>query len=263
MGKKDDWFSKKGIKNHKKGMEKKEWIGRKICFSILFGCSFIITISFGAIFAAMSSRAMALESVDLFDRVDIPIYDTCKYPTYKVSELNIIAAATAERALVEYCYQQPDQCRSGTQWSGVYTFNAAVLIVTAVNFVVLTCGAFLFYPRYFGTLCNMCYSCCNCCAAFSAIAVRFGPFGIWCSYNESPYTYDNEKLVLNGPTYMSDGSILGAIGLLNAIFWCFQCYCCCLPLFTTPVYSKRSSNQVESSSDAEARQRQQPSSNQQ
>ena len=114
MGKKDDWCSKKGIKNHKKGMEKKEWVGRKICFCFLFGCSFFITIIFGAVFGSMSSRAMEVESTEPFRIYDFPAYDECKYPAYKASELNAMAAGSARLSLSEYCYRQPDQCRRGT-----------------------------------------------------------------------------------------------------------------------------------------------------
>ena len=39
MGKKDDWCSIQGIKNHKQGMYKKEKMSTKVCITILFGVS--------------------------------------------------------------------------------------------------------------------------------------------------------------------------------------------------------------------------------
>ena len=121
-------------------------------------------------------------------------------------------------------------------------FNAAVLIICFINFLLMTLGAFFWYPRLFGTLCNCCCSCCHCLAWAAALAVRFNPVGIWCGFNVAPIQYEGNRKFNDSHTFKSDGGILAAFGILQLIFWCCQCYCCWLPLYWTPEASGASSS---------------------
>ena len=119
----------------------------------------------------------------------MPLYDICAWPSYEVESGFSFEALEAALAVNTYCTEaNAEECRKGTQWTGVFAFNASVLIVTAINLFVMTLGAFWFYPRYFGALCNMCYSCCNCAAWITVLSRRFNPIGNWCSYNVAEYS---------------------------------------------------------------------------
>jgi len=137
-----------------------------------------------------------------------------------------------------YCLENPTQCEKGTQWMSAFAFNASVLIVTAINFIVMAFGGFFFYPRYFGTWCNLCYGCCHCAAFITALSVRFNPYGIFCSYNVESSTFVAYDQFTDDSTYKSDGMMLAGLGFVQIILWVIQCCCCCLPLLYTPVDGK-------------------------
>ena len=134
----------------------------------------------------------------------------------------------------KFCKEKSSNCENGTQWSSAFTFNATCLILTSINFIILAIGGFYFQPRYWGTFCNLCYACCHCSAFSLAIGVRFNPLGIWCSYNIAPIQWKDNALD-DSHTYQSDGGILAGLGIIQFILWCVQCYCCCLPLYHTPI----------------------------
>jgi len=166
-------------------------------------------------------------------------YDLCKFPP--PIEDTTLPEGEYERLQMEefiYCLDDPKNCRRGTQWLGTFLFNGLCLIITAMNFLVLTCGAFYFYPRYFGTLCNFCYSCCHCSAWLACMTMRFNPIGALCAANVAPSTYKDGKWD-DSTTYKSDGGMLAALGILQAMFWFCQCCFCCLPCLLTPVAEKK------------------------
>ena len=81
-------------------------------------------------------------------------------------------------------------CAEGTRWSAVMAYNGTVLLVMAANFVLMTFGAFFFYPRVIGTLCNCCCACfCHFGAWTMALAYRYNPIGVYCSINVAPNHY--------------------------------------------------------------------------
>ena len=57
-----DWCSKKGCAARKKGMYEKEKRWKKACIGVLFGCSFLLFLIFGAVFAERSVNAAAIEA---------------------------------------------------------------------------------------------------------------------------------------------------------------------------------------------------------
>ena len=251
MGKKDDWCSSKGRKARAKGMKEKESRGKKIAYCLIFGAAFIIYLVFGAIHASCSSNAMKI-SADFDNPLpnrDYPSYDSCLIPYFEADKELAGDFFEANMEMIKFCDDKESNCNKGTQWSGAFAFNAACLIITAINFVVMTFGACYFYPRYLGTMFNFCYACCHCAAFSMAIGVRFNPLGIWCSYNVAPVKYDADvPLNFNlkqgtyhfdkfsdEQTYQKDSNILAGLGVIQSILWCVQCCCCCLPLLYTPV----------------------------
>jgi len=32
---------------------------------------------------------------------------------------------------------------------------------------------------------------------------------------------------------------------IQAVLWCFQCYCCCVPLLQTPIYDKKDKSKAQ------------------
>ena len=167
-------------------------------------------------------------------------YDLCKFPII-MEDLTLPDGEYKRLELesVVYCLENSSNCRRGTQWLGAFLFNGTCLIITAMNFLVMTCGAFYFYPRYFGTLCNFCYSCCHCTAWFACLSTRFNPLGALCAANVAPSTYKDGKWDYESTTYKDDGGMLAAFGILQSMFWFCQCCFCCLPCLLTPVAEKK------------------------
>jgi len=94
----------------------------------------------------------------------------------------------------------------------------------ALNFVLMTFGAFYFYPRLIGTFLNCCFSCCHFAAWITALAVRFSPIGNMCGLNISGNQYEvlpDGTIKFNDSwTYKKDGSVLALLGFLQMILWC-------------------------------------------
>ena len=88
MGKKDDWCSSKGLKNHKKGMYKKESKGRKICISATFCCSAIVYLVIAGVSLERATNAGLINSdfsdTWLDDFGETNAYDTCAVPDYVI-----------------------------------------------------------------------------------------------------------------------------------------------------------------------------------
>ena len=104
----------------------------------------------------------------------------------------------------------------------------------AANFVIMTLGAFYFYPRIIGTFINCCYGCCHLIAWTLILGMRFNPIGNHCVLNVAPLQYTGDNTFDDSWTYKKDGSVLAILGALQFILWCCQCYCCWLPLYCTP-----------------------------
>ena len=65
----------------------------------------------------------------------------------------------------------------------MWSFNGAIMIIQAVNFIVMACGACFWYPRLIGAMCNCGLSCCHLAAWITIFATRFSPLGNYCSVN--------------------------------------------------------------------------------
>ena len=116
----------------------------------------------------------------------------------------------------------------------------------AGNFVLMTVGAFYFYPRLIGTFFNCCYACCHLVAWVLTLAARFNPLGRNCVLNVAPIQYEGDGKWNDLSTYKKDGSVLAALGAMQALLWCIQCYCCSLPLYSTPNQHGSSKTNVQS-----------------
>ena len=146
MGFKDEWFSSEGRQARAKGMREKESRGRKIAYCIVFGSAFIIYLVFGAIYASRSSNAMKI-SADFDNPIPdkkYPSYDTCLIPYFEADVELAKEFFDANREMKKFCDGRKRNCNKGTRWSSAFAFNAACLIITAINFVVMTFGACYF-----------------------------------------------------------------------------------------------------------------------
>ena len=114
--------------------------------------------------------------------------------------------------------------------------------MSTFGLLVLTFGAFLFWARYIGTICNLIYSTFNCIAFLLVLTFRFYPVGNWCSYNDAPNSFSSRLAKglpdEDGTTYRSDATYMAVFGILQGILWVFQCFCCCLPCIMTPNYDR-------------------------
>ena len=118
-----------------------------------------------------------------------------------------------------YCMDRRNDCSLGTQWSGAFAFNAACLMITGINFLVMVLGAYFFAVRLFASIFNCCYGCCHCLAFATALGVRWNPLGQICSHNVAPSTFKDDKWS-DTTTYESDASVLNTLGMVSAFIWC-------------------------------------------
>jgi len=189
-----------------------------------------------------ASRAIYIstEIGDFDDNHHMPAYNTCKFPYYRRDPgISDKEYGRLEQELFTYCLDRPEECKKGSQWLEVFQFNASVLFVTMVNFIILSFGGFFFCPRYFGTFFNLCYACCHCMACGAAIGVVANPLGRICAINIAPSTLEDgdwrdRKNWSDVTTYQSDAGSLIAMAITQLILWCMQCYCCCIPTLLTP-----------------------------
>ena len=143
----------------------------------------------------------------------------------------------ASKEWAETCEMDRDCYKTGTGWSFVWAWNAAWCIIMAINFVVLAFGAFYFWPRLIGTVCN---SCCLCCCHFIGLIFMLvgvgNPFARICQYNKATSTYAGDyKWDWEGRTYSGDFKFMFSCSIVMSFMWCIQITCCALPCFMTPI----------------------------
>ena len=127
-----------------------------------------------------------------------------------------------------------EACLYGTRWSAAFSSNAVFLILMFLNYITLTFGAFWYYPRLIGTICNCCCGCAHFGTMVAALSYRFSPYGNYCAANEGGNAHLGGGKFDDSWTFKKDGQTLAALGAIQCIFWIIQCYCCCLPLYLTP-----------------------------
>ena len=105
--------------------------------------------------------------------------------------------------------------QKGTNWTEVWKINAYVMMLQSANFVFLTFGAFFFWPRYFGTICNCCCACfAHLTAIITAMMGRWGAAGDNCAMNIAPVKYKDSEFDSTGRTYEDDANLMSTfIGL--------------------------------------------------
>ena len=137
---------------------------------------------------------------------------------------------------VDACGTEQACYEVGTGWSFVFAWNASWLIIMGFNFLTMMCGAFYWWPRFFGAVCNY-FLCIMHLVGIIFTGVALGsPYGRICSYNKSINTYEGDyKWDWEGNTYDGDHGLLLATFVLMLIFWIIQVTCCCLPCCMTPV----------------------------
>ena len=87
-------------------------------------------------------------------------YDTCQIPNFILDpSVSKDKLQDLETQILQNCGDGENQdpssdCGLGTRWSLAFSINAALNVVTALNFLVMSCGAFVFSARYYTTFIN-------------------------------------------------------------------------------------------------------------
>ena len=205
---KDEWCTMQGIKAHKEGMYKNEKKMTKICVTVLFGVSAAVYLICSALCMERSVNAGGINE-DFEGTIQggflgsdgIPVayefdnvFNSCNIPAYfRSSDLSDEDFADLLVDYADFCDGDKACYEKGTGWTEIWAYNAAIMFLQAVNFVVMAIGGFFWYPRLFGTVINF-----ICAATFHLAAVillfggRLSPPGDICSYNISPNTYDSD-----------------------------------------------------------------------
>ena len=175
-----------------------EPFGLKLFYFLCFCSAVAVYATLGVFWTVLSENAVHISddyeaggySIVGFKTKKASAYDTCQIPEYKrdpgvglneYNELKQKISAKCRSYLGDI-----DSCKYGTRWSIIYALNAAINFLSAMNLFVMAIGAFVFYARYYATMCNCCLGCVNLFAWVSAIIGRWGPMGQWCTYNLAP-----------------------------------------------------------------------------
>jgi len=253
MGKnKKDFFSKSGRAGRAEGL-KEESGERRWCYCAFFGSATIITAILGVNYAFRAANAHKINK-DFGLGLFMP-YDWCAVPGWEQDpslslqeQISIIADRDAFCSITtrdRKTGQERGNCEGGTRWTTAFTYNAIVLFLMSLNFVMMTFGAFFWTPRLIGTICNFCCSCCHIAGWATALGYGASPMGRWCAMNIIGNQYkgnaslfdlmgDSSKYFSDQMSYKKDQLLLLVIGAIQLAFWVLQCYCCWLPLYWTP-----------------------------
>ena len=151
-------------------------------------------------------------------------YDSCSIPEFiRDPELTDEKRLALVNGGIDTCGDDIGCNERGTNWTIVWTWNAAWLLIMAVNLIVMAIGAFWWYPRLVGCFANSCFAICHLVALAGLFAARWSPGGRHCSYNLSTSTYDsggnnsgaiNEHDWFDQPTYQDDASLMLALSVI-------------------------------------------------
>ena len=236
MGKKD-LCSQKGLEARRKGI-KKESSSTKCCYLWLFISAAVTFLVIGSIHASRSSNAEKIhkEFGDSNPFID-NIYNTCNIPYYKEDpDIHRATFFQQKYAADDYCEENMQQClEKGTGWAGMWAFNGSIMIIQAINFIAMACGAYYWWPRLLGTLCNCCLSCVHLSAWIVIFSARFSPLGNYCAINIAPIQLKGDTMddFDDEWTYQSEGGLMIIFGVIQALLFLCQCFCWC-PLYRTP-----------------------------
>ena len=156
----------------------------------------------GAIQAERSTNAAKIND-DYTHVITEKAYDACSFPRYELDpEISVERFEAAKSELKERCDDSDNCYESGTNWSYVWTLNAVMMLIQAVNYLILMVGACFFYPRFVGAVCNCLLSCIHLIAVIAGFIYSGNTLGIYCSYNIAPVDYEGKyRFNSDGATY--------------------------------------------------------------
>ena len=174
MGRKD-WCTSKGCKYRAKGMYSLEKKSAKFCYLALFAVGMAVSLALGLIHVERAANANFINTDHSVLTLGLP-YDSCGIPAYVTDgNLDLITMANPDADIIKSCGQNMQCYANGTQWTAVWNFNAYILMVQMANYLLLMLGAFWFWPRCIGTICNCCCGCCHLLGILSIFGSRFSP----------------------------------------------------------------------------------------
>ena len=154
-------------------------------------------------------------------------YDACMYPSIdylgvndpcdlnapleRMQELTraMSDVAAISNDLVAYCGQDIACYEVGTGWTFIWSYNAAWAIIMGANFILLTFGAYWFWPRYIGSILNCCFGIFHISGVSMMFAGVMNPAPQLCALNKSTVAYKGDyEWDYDGITYSNEYSIL-------------------------------------------------------
>ena len=120
----------------------------------------------------------------------IRAYDSCSIPEFIAdpAELTYEKKLELVNESIDFCGDNIECNESGTNWTIVWTWNAACVLIMVVNLIFMAIGAVWWYPRLIGCFANSCLVICHLIALVMLFAARWSPGGRNCSYNLSTST---------------------------------------------------------------------------
>lgn len=92
----------------------------------------------------------------------------------------------------DYCDNDQDCYEMGTGWSFVWAWNMAWCTMMFINFVLLTFGAYYWWPRFIGSIMNFALCNCHLVGVILMIVGVTNPYARMCQYNKATSTYDEK-----------------------------------------------------------------------
>ena len=165
-------------------------------------------------------------------------YDSCTLPTYdsgdkdfeKISkDLQDGCGLDDDGVINKDCYE------NGTGWTFIWFFNAITMIAQSLNFMLMTCGSWWFWPRVLGTFMSWVLGLASLFAVYLSFESYQRDYTDFCKYNIAVSEYDdNSKFESDGYTYKDDYDMIGVLMLGSLSCGLLQLLCCWVPCYMTP-----------------------------
>lgn len=124
----------------------------------------------------------------------------------------------------------------GTNWTFIWQFNAAIMMLMGVNYPLMALGAFNFKFRLGSSLLNNFLALLNFIGSITAFSSYNGA-GAFCTLKKrmiSEYDGDN-KFVKGGYTYADDGNTIYLFAVIQIVLGVIQVVVCGCPLYCNKV----------------------------
>ena len=112
-----------------------------------------------------------------------------------------------------------DCLQMGSKWSIIYSLNGSTLLLVALNMILNIFGAFLFWPRIIGGVCNCFLSCVHFAAIIATAVFRFRLYGQLCALSQGPAYIDENNNLTTERTFETDGQMISGLWISQLFFF--------------------------------------------